>query len=282
MKTLIKFKEFVDKINLEDSRNYKLKVLEKYKDDEDIKYYLNYIYNPHITSGISNKNYEYIFSLCSVSSETSSTFKSILEYLKTNSTGSMKDLQLVADFYHSNRNYFLRDNDIALNSLHEPVEIRLRDLFKGILTKKLTLYGIGISSINKIIPNLIPCSNICEDSRNKDVPKLNKKSEIYGTSTNTLYNNMIYIDGDLGFVFEDGRLTHCYNSISEVSQYEDSNGNLMLQIKYLHDEAEYDYDYDENTIENLVTNTYDDVFEVNKFEKIKVVNCEVIRYEFNI
>ena len=96
------------------------------------------------------------------------------------------------------------------------------------------------------------------------------------------YKNMIYIDGDLGFVFEDGRLTHCYNSISEVSQYEDSNDNLTLQIKYLRDEAEYDYDYDENTIENWITNTYDDVFQVNLFDKIKVVNCEVIRYEFNI
>lgn len=94
-------------------------------------------------------------------------------------------------------------------------------------------------------------------------------------STNILYDDIIYIDGDLGFVFEDGKLTHCYNTISEVSQYEGSNGNLMLQIKYLRDEVEYDYDYDENTIENWVTNTYDDVFQVKLFDKIKVVNKEV-------
>ena len=94
-------------------------------------------------------------------------------------------------------------------------------------------------------------------------------------STNILYDDIIYIDGDLGFVFEDGRLTHCYNTISEVSQYEDGNGNLMFQIKYLRDEVEYDYDYDENSVENWVTNTYDDVFQVNLFDKIKVVNKEV-------
>ena len=94
-------------------------------------------------------------------------------------------------------------------------------------------------------------------------------------STNILYNDIIYIDGDLGFVFEDGRLTHCYNTISEVSQYKDSEGNLIFQIKYLRDEVEYDYDYDENTVENWVTNTYDDVFQVNLFDKIKVINKEV-------
>ena len=91
-------------------------------------------------------------------------------------------------------------------------------------------------------------------------------------NTNLVYDNMIYIDGNLGFVFADGRLTRCYNSISEVYQYEDRDGNSMLQIKYLRDEVEYDYDYDENTIENWVTNTYYDVFPVSLFEKIKVVN----------
>ncbi len=274
MKTLIKFKEFVDKINLEDSRNYKLKVLEEYKDDEDIKYYLNYIYNHNIKTGISNKNYKYVLSLCSVSSGTSSTFKDILEYLKVHNTGSMKDLQLVADFHHSNIDYFLKDNNISLNSLHEPVEIRLEDLFKGILTKNLSL-GIGISSINKVIPNLIPHHNMCEIDGNKAL-------KMHKTEDTILYNNMVYIDGDLGFVLENGKVTHCYNTISEVSQYEDSNGRLVMQIKYLRDEVEYDYDYYENVIEDWVTNTYDDVFQVNLFDKIKVVNREVIKYEFNL
>lgn len=99
---------------------------------------------------------------------------------------------------------------------------------------------------------------------------------------NILYTNMIYIDGDLGFVVEDGKLTHCYNTIDEVSQYEDNEGNLMFQIKYGFDDIDYDYDYDENLIETNFWNYETHVFEVNKFEKIKVVNREVIRYEFNI
>ena len=94
-----------------------------------------------------------------------------------------------------------------------------------------------------------------------------------------LYDNMIYIDGDLGFVFEDGKLTHCYTTIDEVSQYEDSEGNLIFQIKYGFDDTDYDYDYDENLIETNFWNYENHTFEVNKFEKIKVINREVIRYE---
>lgn len=99
---------------------------------------------------------------------------------------------------------------------------------------------------------------------------------------NILYDNMMYIDGDLGFVFENEKLTHCYTTIDEASQYEDSEGELILQIKYGFDDVDYDYDYDENLIETPFWNHETDVFEVSKFEKIKVVNREVIRYDFNI
>lgn len=89
--------------------------------------------------------------------------------------------------------------------------------------------------------------------------------------TNKLYDNMIYIDGDMGFVLENGKLTNCYDRINRVIQYEDSNHNLCLKINYDYF-SEYDH---ERSDEN-------DVFQVSKFEKIKVVNREVIKYEFNI
>ena len=41
---LVKFKQFVDEITAQSGRNYKISILEKYKDDEDIKYLLNFIY----------------------------------------------------------------------------------------------------------------------------------------------------------------------------------------------------------------------------------------------
>ena len=38
---LVKFKQFVDEITAQSGRNYKISILEKYKDDEDIKYLLS-------------------------------------------------------------------------------------------------------------------------------------------------------------------------------------------------------------------------------------------------
>ena len=42
-------------INKDNSRNYKTTVLEAHKEDEDIKYYLDFIFNPFIITGISDK-----------------------------------------------------------------------------------------------------------------------------------------------------------------------------------------------------------------------------------
>ena len=47
--------QFVDELSAENGRNYKISVLEKYKDDEDIKYLLDFLYNPYIVTGISDK-----------------------------------------------------------------------------------------------------------------------------------------------------------------------------------------------------------------------------------
>lgn len=163
MKTLIKFKKFIDKLNLENGRNYKLEILEEYKFDEDIKYYLNYIYNPYITTGISDKKYNQIlnqFQLLTTNPNKSednylTSFKDVLEYLKIHNTGALTDLQVIANFYNYNLNYFLNKNSIfSVN-----VGIRLEELFKGIITKNLIL-GINSLSINKVMPNLIPCFNV--------------------------------------------------------------------------------------------------------------------------
>ncbi len=55
MQTLIEFKNFVDEIQQNNSRNYKLDILKKYKDNENIKFYLDFIYNPYKITGISEK-----------------------------------------------------------------------------------------------------------------------------------------------------------------------------------------------------------------------------------
>ena len=49
---LAKFKQFVEEILADNSRLAKIAVLEKYKDDEDIKYLLQFIYDPYIIYGV--------------------------------------------------------------------------------------------------------------------------------------------------------------------------------------------------------------------------------------
>ena len=55
MRTLMHFRDFVNEITESNSRLHKQAVLKKYKDDEVVKKYLNFVFNPFITTGISYK-----------------------------------------------------------------------------------------------------------------------------------------------------------------------------------------------------------------------------------
>ena len=86
MITLTKFRIFVDKLNKDNSRKYKMSVLEEYKDDEVIKYYLNFVFNSYITTGISDKK----LSKINYYKDLSFTFESVkdlLEHIRVNNTG---------------------------------------------------------------------------------------------------------------------------------------------------------------------------------------------------
>lgn len=160
MKTLHNFKKFIDELNKDNSRNYKTAVLEAHKDDEDIKYYLDFIFNPFIITGISNKKLNR-----KVETDYSTellTIIDILNYAKTHNTGSDKDLSIIFSnrdtlFEYFNLNVFL---DEAVNEQQfGDIIASLYDLFDKILVKNLQL-GIDAKTINKVIPNLIPTFNV--------------------------------------------------------------------------------------------------------------------------
>ena len=48
MELVEKLSYFVKEITADNSRLYKIFILEKYKEDEDINFLLNFIYNPYI------------------------------------------------------------------------------------------------------------------------------------------------------------------------------------------------------------------------------------------
>ena len=146
MQSLLKFKAFVEELKADNSRNYKISVLQKYKDDEDVKYYLDFLFNPYIVTGISDKKLnrqvatDYTTELC--------TLKEVLEYTKNHNTGSDRDLSII----FTNRDTILENSSVEDTT-------PLADLFNKVITKNLPL-GIDVLTINKCIPNLIPTFNV--------------------------------------------------------------------------------------------------------------------------
>lgn len=158
---LLEFKEFYDKITAEAGRNYKISVLEEYKDDEDIKYLLDFIYNPYITTGISDKKLnKQLTDICVMPYLNSDGFKLLLQYLKVNNTGTDRDIALVQDF---------KVRHLGYSYDSEPAE--LCKLFDKIITKNVQL-GIDAKTINKVIPGLIPEFNVQLSNKYFDKPEV--------------------------------------------------------------------------------------------------------------
>ena len=141
MQTLINFKNFIDELQMSNSRNYKLDILRKYKDDEDVKYYLNFLYNPYITTGISDKKlYKEVNKTVDNIPENFSVMD-LLNYIKDNNTGSDYIIGFIQKY----------KNDI--------VDVDLYETLDALITKNFPL-GIDVKSINKCIPGLIPEFNV--------------------------------------------------------------------------------------------------------------------------
>lgn len=155
MKTLVKFKEFYDEIMSENRRLHKIATLEKYKDDEDIKYYLNFLFNPYITTGISEKKIAKLksFTLDRDIVLPSATIFNMLDYIKIYNTGADNFLETMKD------------------TLDKIVPLECQDLFCKILAKNLPL-GVDVKTINKVMPKLIPTFNVMLANKYFDNPKI--------------------------------------------------------------------------------------------------------------
>lgn len=182
MKTLLKFKKFIDELNKDNSRNYKISVLEKYRDDEDIKYYLDFVFNTYIITGISDKKLNRRVET-DYSTELNTIFD-ILNYVKTHNTGSDKDLSIIFSnrdtlFEYFDLNTFLEE-DVSEQEFGDIIA-SLYDLFNKILVKNIQL-GIDVKSINKVMPNLIPTFNVQLAEKYFDRPEYVEGKEFALTS----------------------------------------------------------------------------------------------------
>jgi len=161
---LNKFKQFVDELLKENGSNYKKSILEKYKEDKDILYLLDFLYNPYIITGISTKklnkkfeNFDKILEehfdqrLLTAEGE-ADVLKGLLNYLQTHNTGTDTDIKMVQQY----RYLWFSEN---------------AELFDKIVTKNLPL-GIDAKTINKVIPGLIPEFNVMLANKYFDNPSI--------------------------------------------------------------------------------------------------------------
>ena len=149
MVSLQKFYDFVEEITKSNSRQYKQDILRKYKQDNDIKKYLWFIYNPFVKTGIARKKLNKTVSCNGL--VFTSTFM-LFDYIRVNSTGNDFDIKTCQNY---------------LASLPE----HLKGLFASIITKDLPI-GIDAKTINSVIPDLIPQFNVQLANKYFDNPKV--------------------------------------------------------------------------------------------------------------
>lgn len=153
MNTLEHFYNFTTQIKSTASRNTKMEILRDYANDDVIKNYLAFIYNPYIITGISNKKLNKMldYDKCVAKADINTTFE-LLEFLDENNTGTDNDIYTVRLF------------------LGKIGDLDLEELLYGIITKNVQL-GIDALTINKCIPNLIPTFNVQLANKYFDKPE---------------------------------------------------------------------------------------------------------------
>lgn len=132
--------DFCENINSSNSRLYKVACLKKYAQDEDVKSFLKFLFNPYIVTGISTKKLAIMDTL---EYEVHNSFNSLfecLDFVSKNNTGSYAVLQEVAAYLHT-----LTENQ--------------KEFVRKLLCKNIQL-GIECKTINSVIHQLVPEFNI--------------------------------------------------------------------------------------------------------------------------
>ena len=136
MKTLIHFNNFVKEINENNGRLYKQSVLNKYKDDEIVKKYLQIAFDPYKVYGISTKKLNK--KLFGTSDSGVSTVFDLFDYLEAHNTGTAVDILVCQEM---------------LDSV-SAIDRECAELLKTLICKDLSI-GCDSKTINKEMPNLI-------------------------------------------------------------------------------------------------------------------------------
>ena len=176
---------FVEEINKENGRNYKIEILKKYEGNSEIINFLEFLFNPFKITGISNKKIEKEVAL-----EDMCHFNDITEvinYLCLNNTGSDDNLRKVQTYL-----YTLEESE--------------KELAKKIITKNLQL-GVDVKTINKVFPKLIPTFAVQLANKYFDNPKVLEGKEFAITTK---------IDGGRILVVKENGNVTCYTRAGQI------------------------------------------------------------------
>ena len=153
MNTLEHFYNFTQQITGTTSRNAKMDILRHYANDEIIRYYLDFVYNPYIITGVSSKKLTKVLDMSKFNHITSlDTVFDLLEFIKENNTGTDVDIFECQSF------------------LSKVDDLDLKQLLFGILTKNVQL-GIDVLSINKCMNDFIPAFSVQLANKYFDKPE---------------------------------------------------------------------------------------------------------------
>ena len=122
--------EIINQIKATSSRNEKEAILKQHKDNEDLRYILDVVYNPYIILGIKDKKLKKMIDRADgFKNKFGDDFKALIEYLKQNNTGRDYDVRLAAEF------------------LRATFDEELYDFYWEVITKQLKI-GATAKSIN--------------------------------------------------------------------------------------------------------------------------------------
>ena len=207
-----RFKDLVNKLASTSSRLEKEAFLTEYRNDEEMRTVLHFLFNPYIVTGISDKK---LNKSLPVTEQGASTLIEVIDYFKKNNTGRDVDVQ------------FLVASAKALGEVELVYALVKKDLKLGIQEKTLNkVYGSGF----------IPTLNVMlAESYAENMSYVNGKEFIITEKFDGIRCVLIFTEGSPTFFTRNGRTIEDMVEIqSEVMNLDKGyvyDGELLLDTK---------------------------------------------------
>ena len=178
--------EFCNRVLSTSSTNEKKKIVAEYKNNEDVKRFLRFLYDKTVVTGISNtKLVKNLRGKCIDIPQGYTDILSVIDYLTSHNTGSDVDIAVC-------QNYF--EHILTKNFMYDEQYIDMGDMLNKIITKSLKL-GIDTKLVNTAIPGLIRVHEVQQALKYCDGSV--KQGEWFCLSQKLNGNRATYIDGKI-------------------------------------------------------------------------------------